>query len=101
RSDYRVVRVGPAVAVERPPVADLADLVQVELADDQLGLVRVADLADELSLGVDEVALPVKVVLAEGLVPARRPPRRTVPRGRRSSSARRSRSRRGARCRRG
>ena len=45
-----VVRVGPAIAVERPPVADLADLVEVEVADDQLRLVGVADLADELAL---------------------------------------------------
>ena len=34
-----VVGVGAAVAVERPAVADQLDLVQVEVADDQLGLV--------------------------------------------------------------
>src|SRR5512144_2935814 len=68
-SDDRLVRVRPAVAVERPPVADLADLAQVELADDQLRLVRVAHVADELALRVDEVALPVEVVVVEGLDP--------------------------------
>src|SRR5262245_38460950 len=66
-SDDRVVRVRPTVAIERPPVADLADLVQVQLAHDQLRLVRVAHLTDELPLGVDEVALPVEVVVAERL----------------------------------
>ena len=65
RLDDLVVGVGPAVAVERPAIADLLDLVEVELADDQLGLVRVADVADELALGVDEVALPVEVVVAD------------------------------------
>ena len=63
--DDLVVGVGAAVAVERPAVADLLDLVEVEVAHDQLRLVRVADVADELALGIDEVALPVEVVVAD------------------------------------
>src|SRR5688572_11895192 len=45
-----VVGVRTAVAVELPPVADLLQQVEVEVADDQLRVVRVADLADELAL---------------------------------------------------
>src|SRR3954462_7277002 len=63
--DELVVGVGAAVAVERPTVADHLDLVHVEGAHDQLRLERVADLADELALGIDEVALAVEVVVAE------------------------------------
>src|SRR5919198_274057 len=66
-SDDRVVGIRPAVPVERPAVAHRADLVQVQVAHDQLRLVRVAHLAHELSLGVDEVALPVEVVVAQWL----------------------------------
>ena len=62
-----VVRVRPAVAVERPAVAHLWMQVQVEVADDQLRLVRVARVADDLALGVDEVRLAVEVVVAEVL----------------------------------
>src|SRR5688572_7668841 len=65
--DELVVRVRPAVAVELPAVAHLADLVEVEVAHDQLRLVRVADVAHELPARVDEVALAVEVVLAERL----------------------------------
>ena len=65
RLDQLVVGVGAAVAVERPAVADQLDLVHVEVADDQLGLVGVADVADELALRVDEVALAVEVVVAD------------------------------------
>src|SRR5688572_25052573 len=60
-----VVRIGATVSVERPPVAHLADLRQVEVAHEELGLVRVAHLADELTLRVHEVTLPVEVVVAE------------------------------------
>ena len=59
------VGVGATVAVERPAVTDELDLVHVEVAHDQLGLVGVADVADELALGVDEVALAVEVVVAD------------------------------------
>src|SRR6478736_927533 len=63
--DQVFVGVGAAVAVEGPAVADLLDLVEVEVAHDQLRLVGVADVADELALGVDEVALAVEVVVAD------------------------------------
>src|SRR3954447_6750576 len=63
--DDLVVGVGASVAVERPCVADLTDLVEVEIADDQVGLVGVSDVADELAARVDEVALPVEVVVPE------------------------------------
>src|SRR5687767_3318084 len=57
------VGVGTAVAVEGPPVADLGEQSQVEIADHQLGLVGVGRLADELALRVDEVGGAVEVVL--------------------------------------
>ena len=63
--DQVAVGVGAAVAVERPAVADELDLVHVEVAHDQLRLVGVADVADELALGIDEVALAVEVVVAD------------------------------------
>ena len=40
---------------------------EVEIADDQLRLVRVAVVADVLATWIDEVALAVEVVLAERL----------------------------------
>ena len=69
RHDRRqvAVGVGPAVAVEGPAVADLGEQVEVEVADDQLGIVVVADVADELALRVDEVRRAVEVVVAERL----------------------------------
>src|SRR3954447_1552715 len=66
--DEVVVRVGSAVAVELPDLADLRDDVEIEVADDQLFLERAADTADELAAGVDEVALAVEVVVAELLL---------------------------------
>ena len=69
------VGVGPPVAVELPGVADLHDLVHVEVADDELLLMGVADVADELAARVDEVALAVEVVLA---VPAASMPTRLI-----------------------
>ena len=62
------VRVRPAVAVELPRLADLLDLVEVHVPDEQLLLVRVAQLADELAARVAEVALAVEVVVAEVLL---------------------------------
>src|SRR4029450_10656416 len=62
-----VVAVRPAVAVELPAVADRGEQAHVQVAVDQLGVVRVADVADELALRVDEVRLAVKVVVAEFL----------------------------------
>src|SRR6266508_1856753 len=59
------VGVWTAIAVERPTVTDELDLVNVEIANDQLGLERIAHIPDELALGVDEVALTVEVVLAD------------------------------------
>src|SRR3954453_19563237 len=61
----RAVRVGPAVAVERPAVAHGGDEVHVGGAHDQLGVVGVADVADELPLRVDEVRRAVEVVVAQ------------------------------------
>ena len=56
--------VGTAVAVELPGVADLDDLVEVEVAHDQLLVMGRSDVADELSARVDEVALAVEIVVA-------------------------------------
>src|SRR4051812_22379970 len=60
-----VVGVGPAVSVEGPSIAYQFDLVDVEVAHDELRLVGVAHVTDELTFGVYEVALPVEVVVAE------------------------------------
>src|SRR6266550_7848001 len=65
RSDEVVVRVGPAVAVELPRLADLGDLVEVHVPDDQLLVMGRAQVADELSARIDEVALAVEVVVAD------------------------------------
>ena len=43
------VRVRPAVAVELPRLADLLDQVEVHVADEQLLVVGVAQVADELA----------------------------------------------------
>ena len=59
------VRVGPAVAVELPGLADLGDPVEVHVADQQLLVVGAADAADELAARIDEVALAVEVVVAD------------------------------------
>src|SRR5258706_7232171 len=62
-----VVPVGPGVAIARPPIADHLDLVEVEVANDQLWLEGITDVADEVALRLDEVALAVEVVVAERL----------------------------------
>src|SRR5688500_3959018 len=67
RSDEIVVGVRASVAEELPRLAHLLDLVQIEVADDELLLVRVADVADELAARIDEVGLPVEVVVAQRL----------------------------------
>src|SRR5688500_16294827 len=67
-SDEVVVRVGPAVAVELPRLADLGDLVQVEVAHDQLLVVRAAEIAHELPTRISEVRLAVEVVVADVLL---------------------------------
>ena len=59
------VRVRPPVTIELPRVSDLGDLVEVEVADDQLLVVGGAELADELAARVDEIALAVEVVVAD------------------------------------
>src|SRR5262245_57337076 len=70
RTDEVSVRVGSAVAVELPRLADFLNQIQVHLADEQLFLVCVANVADELAARVDEVRLPVEVVIAEVLLDA-------------------------------
>ena len=67
RADEVFVGVGPAVAEELPGLADLLDLVEVEVADEQLLVVRVADVTDELAPRVDEVGLAVEVVVTQRL----------------------------------
>ena len=54
------VRVGPAVAEELPGVSHLADLVHVEIGNDQLVLVT-RTFSEDLSAGVAEIALSVKL----------------------------------------
>ena len=60
-----------AVGGDRPVVQHqhaCADVEhEVEVADDELLLVGIADVADELPARVDEVRLPVEVVVAERL----------------------------------
>src|SRR5256885_15190800 len=55
-----VIRLRPAVAVELPGVAHLADLLEVELRGDEGVLVALGD-GQELSARVAEVALPVEL----------------------------------------
>src|SRR5687768_11191373 len=69
RSDEIVVGVRASVAEELPRLAHLLDLVEIEVADDELLLVRVADVADELAARIDEVGLPIEVVIAQRLDP--------------------------------
>ena len=61
------VAVGPAVAVERPEVADLGQQAHVQVADDDLVLVVGGGVADELAARVGEVGLAVEVVVAQRL----------------------------------
>src|SRR6188768_2201276 len=64
RHEFRIA-FGPAVAVELPDVAHLADLVEVELGGDQLALVA-ARVRDELPARVAEVALSVELADVPG-----------------------------------
>src|SRR5690606_27705561 len=59
-SDEVAVAVRTAVAVELPDVADFADLVEVEIGDDQLVLVA-GTLRDNLSARVGEIALSIEL----------------------------------------
>src|ERR1700744_3866786 len=61
RSDYPLVRVGAPVAVELPVVTDPGDLLEVEVADDDLLLVGGGDLADVVAARVAEVRRAVEV----------------------------------------
>src|SRR5439155_16301213 len=69
RPDEVAVCVGSPIAEKLPGLADLVDLVEVQVADEQLLLVRVADLAHKLAPWVAEIGLPVEIVVAEGLDP--------------------------------
>src|SRR3982750_390290 len=62
------VGVRAPVTEELPRLADLLDLVQVHVADEQLLVVRAAKVADELPARIDEVALAVEVVVADVLL---------------------------------
>src|SRR5262249_24771597 len=65
----RTVRLGPAIAVELPEVTDLADHVEVEVADDDV--VGVAGGGgQDLAARVAEVALPVELADAPRIFPA-------------------------------
>src|SRR5688572_29334759 len=70
RRDEVSIRVGSAVAVELPRLADLLDLVEVHVPDDQLLVVGAAQVADELAARIDKVALTVEVVVAVVLLDA-------------------------------
>jgi len=59
-----VVCVWTTIAVERPTIAHHANLVHVQVANNQFGLEWVANVANELALWVNEVALAVEVVRA-------------------------------------
>jgi hypothetical protein len=63
--DQLAVGVRTSITIERPAITDFPDLGQVEIAHHELGPIGVADVADELALGVDEVALSVEVVVTE------------------------------------
>ena len=58
-SHDRPVSIRPAVAEKLPCVADLADLVHIEIGDDEFVLVTRA-LGDDLAARVAEIALAVK-----------------------------------------
>src|SRR5574337_1983673 len=60
RLDRSRVRLGAAVTVELPIVAGLGDLVEVEVADDDLLLGSGGDLADVVAARVNEVGRPVE-----------------------------------------
>src|SRR5688572_19227113 len=66
--DEIAVGVRPAVSIELPGVADLLDPLEIEVAHDQLLVVRRGDVTDELAARIDEVALPVEIVVAEVLL---------------------------------
>src|SRR3712207_3803529 len=66
--DEVLVSVGSPVSVELPRLAHFLDQVEIHVADEQLFLVRVADIADELPTRIHEVRLPVEIVLAEVLL---------------------------------
>ena len=69
--DERLVRLGPAVAEELPGVAHFADLVEVEVGDDELVLVA-RRLGDDLAARVAEVALAVELADVPRLLRGRR-----------------------------
>src|ERR1700712_4836738 len=60
RRGDQVVGLGPAVAVERPVVARLGQLRQVQITDHQFVLVLGGDIADIGTARADEVAGPVE-----------------------------------------
>src|SRR5689334_11518563 len=60
-----LIRVRSAVPEELPRVADFLDLVEVEVADAKPLVMGRSDPADELATRIDEVALPVEIVVAE------------------------------------
>src|SRR5882724_2990621 len=66
--DQVLVRVRATIAVELPRLADLGDLVEVHVANDQLLVMGRSELTDELAARVDEVALAVEVVVADLLL---------------------------------
>src|SRR5580693_9391645 len=63
----RPVLVGAAVAVELPQVADLGELLHVQVAHQDLVLVVGGGVAHQLAARVGEVGLAVEVVVAERL----------------------------------
>src|SRR6202050_1860737 len=65
--NQRAVLVGTAVAVELPQVADLGELVHVQVAHQDLVLVVRRGVAHELAARVGEVGLAVEVVVPERL----------------------------------
>src|SRR6266536_3765496 len=63
--DQVFVHVRPPVTEELPRLADLLDLVEVHVPDEELLFVRVPQRSDELAARVAEVALPVEIVVAD------------------------------------
>ena len=64
-SDEVSVGVGPTVTEELPRLAHLRDHVEVQVTDEKLLLVRIADIPYELPARVAEIGLPVEVVAAQ------------------------------------
>ena len=66
----RPIRLGPAIAVKLPCVADLANYVEVEIGNDDIVAIAFAD-GQHLPARVTEIALPIELADSPRLFEAR------------------------------